>query len=605
VPSKLAIIFISFLVALISLIIITSSIKAAPPLQTPSPTATPTTSTALSSPQVTILEDLILDHVPLLIDSEDGWLYTSGVVEGKPQTVVLSAIDGRLVRTYDITGRLELDPVHNWLYVDRGSQGVAVLEAQSGHLHTTISLPQQEDYRALRADPSSGQLFVSSGNIVYLTDPQTGVLIRSIPFNIPKQTCDGLTDNPSPINGIVSDSSRQLLYLSFASFGCTPWYFETVISFDLAISREIARADYSFARMTAFNGYLYGTDWYRFGIGYRWAWRDGRPWIHTGGWSGGTTNGFQVDSKRQRLYESVDGHLQVFDAQSMELLMAIPQPVAGELVGYDPKTDQLYFRTEGQLYLWPAGAIEPPLPQPLLAVPPPAEPADFLVVSPQWPEDKTLLGLWGYQSPSENCYTFGQSGGSLYISSDGGNTWGRPSRGLPANCDISTIALSPNYIEDQTILVGVEGWGLFRSTNGGQSWTPSNKGLSNVALHQVLLSPAFALDRTAFIRSNTELYRSNDGGQSWQALVVDKILDLVAMSPEFDQDHTLMGAEYGYKDNRPQTTVYLSHDGGYQWEQVGQPLDGTIVRLSLAPLFGKWHVVFAFSDNGTLYRSRY
>ncbi|HXV99916.1 MAG TPA: hypothetical protein VEC93_15975, partial [Anaerolineae bacterium] len=359
-----------------------------------------------------------------------------------------------------------------------------------------------------------------------------------------------------------------------------------------------------FPQMTALNGNLYGSDWYLFGIGYRWAWRDGRPWVMTEGWSGGS-NTFQVDSKRQRLYESVDGNLRVFDAQSMDLLLALPQPVAGELVGYDPKTDQLYFRDERQLQVWPAAAIEHPQPQSLSPALPPAEPANFLAISPQWPQDKTLVGLWGYQNLAGDCYVFGQSDGSLFISNDGGNTWGRPSRGLPANCGISTLALSPNYLDDQTILVGVEGWGLFRSTDGGQSWTPSNKGLASLALNQILLSPGFAHDRIAFARSSGALYRSDDGGQSWQLLSADDkvFLHLVAMSPEFKQDQTLMGATYDYQDNKPRTTLHLSRDGGYHWQQLGQPWDVTIIMLSLAPLFDKWQVVFAFSDNGTLARS--
>jgi photosystem II stability/assembly factor-like uncharacterized protein len=163
------------------------------------------------------------------------------------------------------------------------------------------------------------------------------------------------------------------------------------------------------------------------------------------------------------------------------------------------------------------------------------------------------------------------------------------------------LGLSPSFVEDQTVLAGVGGWGLFRSTDRGRLWTPSGRGLLKIAPSQILLSPGFARDHIALARAKTgEIYRSDDGGLTWQSLPIT--LGLLATSPEFEQDQTLMGANYD--DSTQQTKLYLSRDGGYHWDQLAYLPQGVNLNLlTLAPLFGKWHVAFAFDNNGVLYRS--
>jgi photosystem II stability/assembly factor-like uncharacterized protein len=139
------------------------------------------------------------------------------------------------------------------------------------------------------------------------------------------------------------------------------------------------------------------------------------------------------------------------------------------------------------------------------------------------------------------------------------------------------------------MLVARIGNGIFRSTDGGRLWQPSSTGQRGVAIEQILLSPDFASDQTAFSRARFEdegsLYRSTDGGATWQPLGVD--LSVVAMSPEFAQDGFLMGESAGQ--------VVVSHDKGETWESVGSVPDGdSFIALSLAPLFDRWQVGFGF-----------
>jgi photosystem II stability/assembly factor-like uncharacterized protein len=577
-----------------------------PPTPVPAPSPTVSTSEEPAAASSTELEGVTLAP-PLLIDSEAGRLYAPGQVAEKPQTFVLAATDGHLLAIYDVAGPLGLDSLHGWLYVDQGDPGLAVLNAQTGALQATIPLPGRQDPWGQenprpQADPANGRVLAFRDNVMYVVDPEKGEVAGSVSFDIPKGEDCRLLSGPLPIEGTVYDADRRILYLDFLTYVCTPWLGHTIVSYDLNSGSEIARQAVSPFQAIAYNGYLYGTDWHRFGIGSHWAWRDGQPEIRSTDWSGASP-GFQVDPVRNRLYEAVDGNLRVFDSGTMALLMSVPQPIDGQLAGYDPKTDQLYFLSDGRLDIWPAGAIQAPTPEPLLPSQPPARPVSALVVSPAWRQDKTLFGIWGDESLTGTCYVFGQTGGLLHVSRDGGSTWARPRGGLPGGCDyVSTIAVSPAYDQDRTLLAGIVGMGVFRSTDGGQLWQPSSAGLVSMGVEQILISPGFARDPLVFARTRTGgLHRSKDGGRTWGALDVD--LYPIAMSLEFDQDQTLMGT--AHVDSEGRTELRVSRDGGDHWERLGDTPEGaTFNLLSLAPLFDKWHVVFAYGSNGTLYRSQ-
>jgi photosystem II stability/assembly factor-like uncharacterized protein len=589
--------------------------EGAGPATTATPTPSPARPATLEAPLPAATDELELTG-PLLVDSQAGRLYASGRAGEDKKTFALAASDGRLLATYGITGSPALDSVHGWLYVDRGDQGLAVLHARTGALQASIPLTRSqvvaEVYRrpdpAPQADPASGQVLAFRDNLVYLADPQQGLVTRVIPFDIPKGNDCRMAGGPLPIKWATYDSARRILYLDFETYVCTPWISDTLLSYDMTSGAEVARQGVPVQfSATAFDGYLYGASWFRMGDGFRWAWRDGQPWFESSDWSYGAP-GFVVDAARQRLYALDTGGLYVFDARTMTLITIDPLALDGQLAGYDPGTDQLYFLVNGGLRPWPVSAIQPPMPQPLSASQPPTTPVRSLVVSPTWHQDKTMFGTWNAGDLLTPCWVFGKYGGPLYVSGDAGGAWSRSHAGLPDGCDtLSALAVSPAYARDRTLLAGVVGLGIFRSTDGGQLWEPSSAGLPSMGVEQLLMSPGFARDGTAFARlapagGEGSLYRSMDGGQSWQTL--DISLELVAMSPEFDQDHTLMGVVYSCAGQEQRWELYLSRDGGDDWERIGDTPDGKMLYwLSLAPLFDRWQVVFAQGSDGTLYRS--
>lgn len=127
--------------------------------------------------------------------------------------------------------------------------------------------------------------------------------------------------------------------------------------------------------------------------------------------------------------------------------------------------------------------------------------------------------------------------------------------------DIYQIEISPNYHQDQTLFIIVRG-NLFKSEDGGSSWQRLVKGLD----HQYGLS---ALDissqtsNTLFLTTKGDgIYKSEDGGSSWlkvnQGLEALDI-DLVAISAKNPEVVLAAGTEGG---------LYKTENGGENWEKV-------------------------------------
>ncbi len=606
------------------------------PAVTVSASATPSSLTpAVVDPTPTRVQpgSYVISDV-LLFDGAHDRVYARGRAEEQNGTLVLSATDGNLLAAYDYAGALGLDAEHRWLYVDGAGLEVVILDADTGERLAAVAVPAQEGYqpRAIppQTDPARGQVLAFRQNVVYVAEGASGRVAQTISFDFEKSKDCRTGEGAYPIEWAAFDPSARILYVSYLSYVCTPWFGFGIVSYDLASGRQIVQSgEYAFDA-TADGGYLYGSSWHRFGIGYIWAWRDGRPWRRSSEWN--SRPRFAVDRARQRLYGDIGGSLGVLDAQTMDLLFVAPYPGAGQTVGFDAVADRLYFLLDGRLRAVAAGEVKAPMAQNLAPTVAPTVPVDLLIVSPSWPDDRTVIGIWGRAQAMDRCYAFAQQGGTLLLSGDGGQSWALPGAGLPECRQVASLAVSPDFARDQTLLTGLVGLGIFRSTDGGRLWKPASVGLASMSVQelilspgfasdqlafvrvatggpyrssdgghtwqeldlpgdlpaeQLLLSPGFARDRTVFARSGSgELYRSRDAGSTWQGLSM--ALRPMALSPEFDRDGTILGSVPDTSD------LYISRDSGTHWEKPGKtPANAPIRWLSLAPLFAKWGVAFA------------
>ncbi len=247
-----------------------------------------------------------------------------------------------------------------------------------------------------------------------------------------------------------------------------------------------------------------------------------------------------------------------------------------------------------------------------------------LAISPDFETDLTL---------------FAGTANGLFKSTDGGSSWFRPVS--HAGIDVTSVALSPNYAQDQTVFVGTWGTGILGSTDGGASWQLRNWGLGELEIASVLLSPDyasepfiiaatreagiykttnggaywtrinegldeqsdqsdvhyfdfhfspdFASDRTVFLNAFEGLHKSEENVSKWRHLNIfnQNMIRSVVCSPDYATDGTVFAGAYG-------GGVYRSLDNGDSWEAVNTGIYNVHADpMSVSPSFSTDQTVFA------------
>lgn len=222
-----------------------------------------------------------------------------------------------------------------------------------------------------------------------------------------------------------------------------------------------------------------------------------------------------------------------------------------------------------------------------------------LAVSPAYAADQTV---W----VAESTYSLALG---LYVSADGGETWSSLAPAVHA----AVLVPSPNYAVDHTLFAGTADAGLQRSTDAGATWTP----VLTQPVTALAVSPAYGASRTLYagVRAGSsipgEIYRSADGGDTWQHLdtgipptLDGKPVTLSALA--FAHDGTVLaGVYYGAEEDGGE--VYRSADGGTlarsQWQPVGTgladasvlvvagvPVNAAAIRLMAGGIGGLWQI---------------
>lgn len=217
----------------------------------------------------------------------------------------------------------------------------------------------------------------------------------------------------------------------------------------------------------------------------------------------------------------------------------------------------------------------------------PHDRVDAIAVSPNYVNDQTVLC---------NLHFMGHS---ILRTTDCGEIWLPAQTGL--RYPVSHIAFSPNFEKDGTVFVTtVETSIVSKTVDWAESWHECGTGLPEAEILCIAVSPEFATDRTLFVGLKKKgIYRSSDAGDTWDALDTGinnlTVYDL-AVSPDFDTDQTLFIAT--------NVGIYKSTDGGATWAnpvQWGSTMKVHI--LAISPDFGQDQTLFASAWGQGLFKS--
>jgi Sortilin, neurotensin receptor 3, len=115
----------------------------------------------------------------------------------------------------------------------------------------------------------------------------------------------------------------------------------------------------------------------------------------------------------------------------------------------------------------------------------------------------------------------GTVGSGAWTSPDGGESWRRVRSGLWGESRVFGVAVHPR--EPRTLFAGADD-GIYKSRDGGQSFERLDSPMNKMDVWKIAFDPVdpdtiFAGTRPA------ALFRSKDGGQNWQQLRVDMVED--------------------------------------------------------------------------------
>ena len=236
-------------------------------------------------------------------------------------------------------------------------------------------------------------------------------------------------------------------------------------------------------------------------------------------------------------------------------------------------------------------------------------PIDDLVFSPDFENDQTIFAASG-----------GNYACGVYKSSDAGHSWTRMTGGVTSR-QVSALAISPDYVHDQTLLAGIYYGGIYQSIDGGKSWQLSSDGLPHdergisAEVLALAFSPGYAEDGTVFASLisgmfsggglDAGIYISTDGGALWSKVADLNPHDmgfwrkrLFAFSPEYATDSTIMLATGGRQ-------LLESTDRGASWQSITIPVSAShasITSLAFSPNYSGDTTIFVGTDSG-VYRS--
>ncbi|MGQ9626781.1 MAG: WD40/YVTN/BNR-like repeat-containing protein [Anaerolineae bacterium] len=166
---------------------------------------------------------------------------------------------------------------------------------------------------------------------------------------------------------------------------------------------------------------------------------------------------------------------------------------------------------------------------------------------------------------------------------------------------VYSLAASPNFVRDG-ICFAARHSGLYRSEDGGLTWQNAYASLEldkPLITAAVAVSPNFEADRSVFAGVPGGILRSVDGGKSWYISGLPSpppFISTLVVSPNFAQDGTLLAGTM-------EDGVFRSTDRGSHWSPCNFGLlDLNVLSMAISPEFATDETLFVGTVSG-IFRS--
>ena len=167
----------------------------------------------------------------------------------------------------------------------------------------------------------------------------------------------------------------------------------------------------------------------------------------------------------------------------------------------------------------------------------------------------------------------GVAGHGLYRMEAQGGEWTQLDGGLPPDPGVRALGLHP---DDPRVVFAGTNKGVYRSEDQGDHWERLDLPQKEEAVWSILFHPQNS--RVMFAGYETpEIFRTDDGGETWRPLKVDVEFPRVTMAPKALPKRIIgMSADPGYPDEMYAAIevggLIRSLDGGASWEGVTEGL---------------------------------
>jgi len=229
-----------------------------------------------------------------------------------------------------------------------------------------------------------------------------------------------------------------------------------------------------------------------------------------------------------------------------------------------------------------------------------------------------------------NEYYFGATGGGLWKTIDGGETWNPVTDGQLHSSSVGAVAVSESNPDVVYIGMGeaclrgniMQGDGIYKSTDAGKTW--QHMGLENTQIiSRIRIDPAnpdivyvAAFGHPAAPNDDRGVFKSTDGGKTWKKVLFrDGKTGAIDLAMDRNNSKVLYAAlweayrvSWQASSGGPGSGLFKSTDGGEKWTELtrnpGMP-KGIIGRIGVAVAGTDSSRIYALveADDGGVYRS--